>query len=74
MRLRPRACDVRCERDRQDVVTKHRYLVDQTKLFKVDEGAADAARFASASSVSPGASSTRPTARRPSSSPTSATA
>ena len=29
-----------CPRHRRTVVTKHRYLVDQSKLFKVDEGAA----------------------------------
>jgi rfaE bifunctional protein kinase chain/domain/rfaE bifunctional protein nucleotidyltransferase chain/domain len=38
MRLSAAGIDVRCGRDRKDLVTKHRYLVDQTKLFKVDQG------------------------------------
>ncbi len=38
MRLQAAGVDVRCGRERKDVVTKHRYLVDQTKLFKVDQG------------------------------------
>jgi rfaE bifunctional protein kinase chain/domain/rfaE bifunctional protein nucleotidyltransferase chain/domain len=39
MRLAAAGVDVRCERERKDLVTKHRFLVDQTKLFKVDQGA-----------------------------------
>ncbi|MBC8105644.1 MAG: adenylyltransferase/cytidyltransferase family protein, partial [Anaerolineae bacterium] len=38
MRLRARAVDVRSLRLRRSAVTKHRYLVDETKMFKVDEG------------------------------------
>ncbi len=38
MRLAAQGVDVQCYRGRRDVVLKHRYLVDQTKLFKVDEG------------------------------------
>ena len=38
MRLAGRGVDVQCYRGRRQVVSKHRYLVDQTKLFKVDEG------------------------------------
>jgi bifunctional ADP-heptose synthase (sugar kinase/adenylyltransferase) len=40
MRLRRRGLDVRPLRLRRDMVVKNRFLVDQTKLFKVDEGAA----------------------------------
>ena len=39
MRLTAAGVDVQCGRERRDLVTKHRYLVDQTKLFKVDQGA-----------------------------------
>src|SRR5687768_13592847 len=39
MRLAAAGVDVRCGRDRRDLVTKHRYLVDESKLFKVDQGA-----------------------------------
>jgi rfaE bifunctional protein kinase chain/domain/rfaE bifunctional protein nucleotidyltransferase chain/domain len=39
MRLQAAGVDVRCGRDRKDLVIKHRYLVDQAKLFKVDQGA-----------------------------------
>ena len=39
MRLVGDGVDVRCPRFRRQVVCKHRYLVEQTKLFKVDEGA-----------------------------------
>jgi rfaE bifunctional protein nucleotidyltransferase chain/domain len=38
MRLSANGVDVQCYQSRRDVVVKHRYLVDQTKLFKVDEG------------------------------------
>ncbi|CAN5396142.1 PfkB family carbohydrate kinase [soil metagenome] len=38
MRLRARAVDVRSLRLRRSAVTKHRYLVDETKIFKVDDG------------------------------------
>lgn len=38
MRLRAQGVDVKCYTGRREVVSKHRYLVDQTKLFKVDEG------------------------------------
>jgi rfaE bifunctional protein kinase chain/domain/rfaE bifunctional protein nucleotidyltransferase chain/domain len=38
MRLVAQGVDVQCHPGRRDVVCKHRYLVDQTKLFKVDEG------------------------------------
>jgi rfaE bifunctional protein kinase chain/domain/rfaE bifunctional protein nucleotidyltransferase chain/domain len=38
MRLAAGGVDVQCYRGRREVVCKHRYLVDQTKLFKVDEG------------------------------------
>jgi rfaE bifunctional protein kinase chain/domain/rfaE bifunctional protein nucleotidyltransferase chain/domain len=38
MRLSAEGVDVQCYRGRRQVVSKHRYLVDQTKLFKVDEG------------------------------------
>jgi len=38
MRLTAAGIDMQCHRSRRDVVVKHRYLVDQTKLFKVDEG------------------------------------
>ncbi|HWE00759.1 MAG TPA: PfkB family carbohydrate kinase [Tepidisphaeraceae bacterium] len=38
MRLTAAGVDMQCHRSRRDVVVKHRYLVDQTKLFKVDEG------------------------------------
>jgi rfaE bifunctional protein kinase chain/domain/rfaE bifunctional protein nucleotidyltransferase chain/domain len=40
MRLGAAGVDVRCGRERRELVTQHRYLVDQSKLFKVDEGAA----------------------------------
>lgn len=38
MRLAAEGVDTQCYRGRRQVVAKHRYLVDQTKLFKVDEG------------------------------------
>ena len=38
MRLEAAGVDVQCYRGRRNVISKHRYLVDQTKLFKVDEG------------------------------------
>jgi len=38
MRLSANGVDVQCYQGRREVVAKHRYLVDQTKLFKVDEG------------------------------------
>ena len=38
MRLTAAGVDMQCHRSRRNVVVKHRYLVDQTKLFKVDEG------------------------------------
>jgi rfaE bifunctional protein kinase chain/domain/rfaE bifunctional protein nucleotidyltransferase chain/domain len=38
MRLAAAGVDVRSSTTRRQVVTKHRYLVDQAKLFKVDEG------------------------------------
>jgi bifunctional ADP-heptose synthase (sugar kinase/adenylyltransferase) len=38
MRLAGANVDVRSSPTRKQVVTKHRYLVDQAKLFKVDEG------------------------------------
>jgi rfaE bifunctional protein kinase chain/domain/rfaE bifunctional protein nucleotidyltransferase chain/domain len=40
LRLAAGGVDVQCVRSRPQLVTKHRYLVDQAKLFKVDEGAA----------------------------------
>ena len=40
MRLESRGVDVQCHHGRQQIVSKHRYLVDHSKLFKVDEGAA----------------------------------
>ena len=40
MRLAGEGVDVQCYHARRQVVCKHRYLVDQTKLFKVDEGTA----------------------------------
>jgi rfaE bifunctional protein kinase chain/domain/rfaE bifunctional protein nucleotidyltransferase chain/domain len=39
LRLRAGGVDVQCYAGRRDVVCKHRYVADQTKLFKVDEGA-----------------------------------
>ena len=38
LRLESAGVDVRCHHARPAVVAKHRYLVDQSKLFKVDEG------------------------------------
>jgi rfaE bifunctional protein kinase chain/domain/rfaE bifunctional protein nucleotidyltransferase chain/domain len=38
MRLEAAGVDVQCHRARRQIVCKHRYLVDQTKLFKVDDG------------------------------------
>lgn len=38
MRLQGQGVDVKCHRGRREIVRKHRYLVDQTKLFKVDDG------------------------------------
>jgi len=40
MRLRGSGVDLQCYQGRREVATKHRYLVDQNKLFKVDEGQA----------------------------------
>jgi rfaE bifunctional protein kinase chain/domain/rfaE bifunctional protein nucleotidyltransferase chain/domain len=40
MRLEAAGVDVQCYCGRQQVVLKHRYLVDHTKLFKVDDGSA----------------------------------
>ena len=39
LRLQGRGVDVQCHRARRQVVCKHRYLVEQTKLFKIDDGA-----------------------------------
>lgn len=38
MRLEGQGVDVQCHSGRRQVVCKHRYVVDQTKLFKVDDG------------------------------------
>lgn len=38
MRMRSAGVDVQALNYRRQLVSKHRYLVDQTKLFKVDEG------------------------------------
>lgn len=38
-RLSEAGIDVRSAPQRRQIVSKHRYLVDQTKLFKVDDGA-----------------------------------
>jgi rfaE bifunctional protein kinase chain/domain/rfaE bifunctional protein nucleotidyltransferase chain/domain len=38
MRLEAQGIDVQCHRGRREIVCKHRYLADQTKLFKVDSG------------------------------------
>jgi rfaE bifunctional protein kinase chain/domain/rfaE bifunctional protein nucleotidyltransferase chain/domain len=43
MRLNAAGIDVNAVRCRRDLVVKNRFLVDQTKLFKVDEGAASPA-------------------------------
>jgi rfaE bifunctional protein kinase chain/domain/rfaE bifunctional protein nucleotidyltransferase chain/domain len=40
LRLEAAGVDARCHRTRREVVCKHRYLADQTKLFKVDAGSA----------------------------------
>jgi rfaE bifunctional protein kinase chain/domain/rfaE bifunctional protein nucleotidyltransferase chain/domain len=40
LRLQAGGVDVQCHAGRRQVVCKHRYLVEQTKLFKVDDGAA----------------------------------
>jgi rfaE bifunctional protein kinase chain/domain len=40
LRLQAAGVETQCYRGRREVVAKHRYLVDQTKLFKVDEGSA----------------------------------
>lgn len=40
LRLTAAGVELHCSRPRRQVVTKHRYLVDHSKLFKVDEGAA----------------------------------
>ena len=40
MRLESHGVDVQCHRGRRQVVCKHRYLVDHSKLFKVDDGSA----------------------------------
>lgn len=39
LRLRGRGLRVEASRHRRQIITKHRYLSDATKLFKVDEGA-----------------------------------
>lgn len=39
MRLAAAGVELRCGRERKDLVTKHRFLVEQNKLFKVDQGA-----------------------------------
>jgi rfaE bifunctional protein kinase chain/domain/rfaE bifunctional protein nucleotidyltransferase chain/domain len=39
LRLRAAGANVSAIRNRRQVVQKHRYLVDESKLFKVDEGA-----------------------------------
>jgi bifunctional ADP-heptose synthase (sugar kinase/adenylyltransferase) len=38
LRLKQAGVDVQCPRVRRDSIIKHRYLVEQTKVFKVDEG------------------------------------
>ena len=38
MRLESHGVDAQCHRGRRQVVCKHRYLVDHSKLFKVDDG------------------------------------
>lgn len=38
MRLNARGIDVKSIRLRREAIVKHRYLVDETKMFKVDEG------------------------------------
>lgn len=40
MRLRGSGVNVSAMRNRRSLVSKHRYLVDESKLFKVDEGSA----------------------------------
>jgi len=40
LRLRSAGVDVQAMNYRRQTVTKHRYLVDETKMFKVDDGAA----------------------------------
>lgn len=40
LRLSAAGVELHCQRTRRQIVTKHRYLVDGSKLFKVDEGAA----------------------------------
>src|SRR5207237_108575 len=40
LRLAAAGVELQCSRPRRQVVTKHRYLVDHSKLFKVDDGAA----------------------------------
>lgn len=40
MRLEAAGVDVRCGRDRRELVIENRFLVDHNKLFKVDQGAA----------------------------------
>lgn len=40
MRLEAGGVDAQCHRGRAQVVCKHRYIVDHTKLFKVDDGSA----------------------------------
>jgi rfaE bifunctional protein kinase chain/domain len=37
-RLMARGMETQCLHHRRQVVTKHRYLVDQSKLFKIDQG------------------------------------
>lgn len=38
MRLEASGVDAQCHRTRREIVCKHRYLADQSKLFKVDAG------------------------------------
>ncbi len=38
LRLKQAGVDVQCPRVRRDSVIKHRYMVEQSKMFKVDEG------------------------------------
>lgn len=40
MRLEAAGVDLRCGRDRRELVIENRFLVDQNKLFKVDQGGA----------------------------------
>jgi rfaE bifunctional protein kinase chain/domain/rfaE bifunctional protein nucleotidyltransferase chain/domain len=40
MRLEAAGVDLRCARDRRELVIENRFVVDQNKLFKVDQGGA----------------------------------